>query len=94
MPSFVVAYARKNHFLIPEINKQIEAFKSNGLIGLWIRQYTSYKHNDRSATSNPSQLKFENLRGAFEILIYGLVIAFVIFIIELVNRLFLAFFKK
>lgn len=87
MPSFVVAYARKNLYLIPEINKQIEAFKSNGLIGFWIKQYTSYKHNYRSASSHPSQLKFVNLQGAFEILIYGLVIAFAIFIIELLVRI-------
>lgn len=84
MPSFVAAYMRKNHFLVGEIDKRIEALMSNGLMGHWIKQYTSYKHTLKSnQNSHPSQLKMENLQGAFEILIYGLFLAFMNFLFEI-----------
>lgn len=84
MSSFVVAYMYKNHFLIDEINKEIEDFQSNGLMVYWINKNTQFKHSGiKSASSRPTTMKLENLKGAFEILFYGLIICSICFIIEI-----------
>lgn len=83
MPSYVVAYMRKNHFLVNEINEKIDQLKSNGLLSYWIKQHTVYRHQKgATVNSNPSKLKMENVRGAFEILFYGLIISFIVLLLE------------
>lgn len=85
MPSFVVAYLRKNHYLVDEFNQQIEAMKANGLRRMLVQKYTSSRHGTIKGDSyQPSQLKIENLRGAFEILGYGLLISFTGFTLEFI----------
>lgn len=84
MSSFVVAYMYKNHFLIDEINREIEAYQSNGLMVHWINKYTQFKHSGvKSASFRPTTMKLENLEGAFEILFYGLIICCICFVIEI-----------
>lgn len=83
MSSFIVAYFRRNHFLVGEINARIEALKSNGILGYWVKQYTSNKHSGIIAASyQPSQLNIEKLLGAFEILGYGLLVSLLCFTLE------------
>lgn len=99
MSSFVVAYLRKNHYLVEEINQLIEAMKANGMQTMMVQKYTSSQHGSiKSGSYQPSRLKIDNLRGAFEILGYGLLISFTCFTFELtvsriikfcVKRLFL-----
>lgn len=85
MSSFIVTYMQKNHFLIHEVNQKIEAFQANGIMGQWIHRFTSYKHGStKSTSSHPLAMKMENLRGAFDILLYGLLICFGCFVFEIV----------
>lgn len=85
MSSFIVAYLRKNHFLVNKIDEKIGAFKSSGLLTYWIDKYTARRFKMLKNTSaTPSQLTLINLQGAFEILIYGLMISLVSLIIEYV----------
>lgn len=83
MSSFVVAYLRKDHYLANEINKQIEALKSNGLQKRWRESYTNSRHSSsRTKNYQPTELKLDHLKGAFQILGYGLVAAFTILCFE------------
>lgn len=82
MSSFVVSYMRRNHFLINEVNREIEALQSNGMLGFWIKTYTSYKHTKLKSQSLPSKLKMNNLKGAFQILLCGLLFSFFYFSAE------------
>lgn len=94
MSRFVAAYTRKNHFLAGEIDMQIEALRTNGVLNQLINKYTNNKlSHQASIKSNPSQLKMENLRGAFEILIFGLMIAFIVFVFEIFSRVIKRFVK-
>lgn len=85
--SFVVAYMRQNHFLIHQINRRIEAYQSNGMMLYWIMKYTSSKHvkAKKAASSPPTAMKMKNLAGAFQILMYGLLICLICFLIEVFN---------
>lgn len=83
MSSFVVAYLRKDHFLANEMNTQIEAMKSNGLQKRWRESYTNSRHSSlRTNNYRPTELKLDNLKGAFQVLGYGLVAAFIILCFE------------
>lgn len=82
MSSFIVAYLSKNHYLEKEINYRITELKTNGILNFWIKKYTNFKNSKSASTYRPSALKMENLRGAFEILLYGLLISFAFMIIE------------
>lgn len=84
MPSYIVAYMRKNHFLIDKIDEKIEALKANGMLANWIKKYTKTKQASRNADAIPSKLTMAHLSGAFEILIYGLTISFAAFTTEFI----------
>jgi hypothetical protein len=85
MPSFIVAYMRKNHFLIDKIDDKIEALKSNGILSNLIRKYTKSKQTSmKNVDAVPSQLTMAHLQGAFEILIYGLTISFATLTMEFI----------
>jgi tetrahydromethanopterin S-methyltransferase subunit B len=92
MSSFIAAYMRKNHFLAIEIDKKIESFKSNGMLERWIKKYTKHENNAITSNSVPSKLELSNLQGAFEILIYGLVVSLIILALELIYIKFKNFF--
>lgn len=85
MPSFVVAYMRKNHFLVHQINRKIELFQSNGILVHWIHRFTKFKHGHmiKSTSSRPVATKMKNIRGAFDILLYGLLISLLCFLFEI-----------
>lgn len=85
MISFIVAYMQKNHYLINEVNLKIEALQTNGIMVNWINhQLMSYKHRqNKSPSSGPEVMKIENLRGAFDILILGLLTCFLCFAFEI-----------
>lgn len=85
MSSFIVAYMKKNHFLVMKIDEKIGVFKSSGLLTYWIDKYTARRFKLlESANAIPSQLTIINLEGAFEILMYGLMISLVSLIIEFI----------
>lgn len=88
LPSFVVSYLRKDHFLVSEINTKIEELQSNGLLSFWIKKYTNYKHSKISNLNiQPSKLKPDHLRGAFQVLAYGLSIAAMSFVFEFIFKM-------
>lgn len=82
MSSFVVAYMRRNHFLITEVDQEIEALQSNGMLGLWVKKYTSQQSAKFKSKAYPSSLKMNDLRGAFDILLPSLLICFLCFSAE------------
>jgi hypothetical protein len=86
MPSFIVAYMRRNHFLVPMIDERIEALKSNGILLKLIAKYTKARRSSMKSHDDafPSTLTMQHLQGAFEILIYGLAISFAAFALEFI----------
>lgn len=83
----VVIYARKNFYLIEELNEKIGILKSAGLINFWhfqpINKRISLKSSERDKTAAPKVLRLHQLIGTFETLGIGILISSVTFILEL-----------
>jgi hypothetical protein len=78
----VVMYARKQFFLLPEINEQIKLLNANGLIRYWHDSSVDRRKLMTSETAHPKVLKFHSMIGCFQILIFGCLVSLVVFIIE------------
>lgn len=69
--------------LTTEINEQISALTSNGLIEKWAANQIDFSHFKlNSNTVGPRKLTNEQLMGAYQILMAGLLISFLIFAAE------------
>lgn len=67
--------------MIDEFNEKIGHFKASGLIDFWMSKFVSMDLNN--SKESLSSLSLKHLLGTFMVLIYGLTIAFIVFIIEL-----------
>lgn len=88
----IVFYFTKNFYLIDEINKKISQFKANGLIIFWMAKYIE---NDKNRSKEPpSRLNIKHLNGTFELLVCGLIIASMVFVVELLKKKFCEMIRK
>lgn len=79
----VVMYFQKNYFLVPAIDDVIQNLQSGGFIEYWHYEFLK-KTCVISEARGLEKLNLEHLRGAFEILASGLLIAFVAHVSELI----------
>jgi hypothetical protein len=74
-----VFYFAKNFYLVDEINDKISQFKSNGLIDCLMKKYFV---KDKKGKDPPAGLKFKQLSGIFELLVYGWISATCVMLVE------------
>lgn len=83
----IVFYFTKNFFLVDEFNEKISLFKANGLINFWMSRYAGA--NVIKKEDIPTKLTLINMQGTFELFLYGLTVAIILFVNEcFVNRYF------
>lgn len=82
----IVAYTRKNFFLLDALNKKIDCFKAAGLIDYWFFNDYNLANATAKTFEGPKQLTVDKLAGCFKILSFGCGVSFVVFIIELVAQ--------
>lgn len=75
---------QKNSYLKDAFDQKMKLLKSNGLINYWISQYIDYSYSRVKKTNKaPEKLNVQQLVGGFKICFYGLCIATISFILEL-----------
>jgi hypothetical protein len=83
-----VIYARKNYFLLDELNKHIENLKAAGLIELWHKQNFNIKQQDERP--GLKALSLDDFRGCFYLFLCGVLSSLAVFcgeaLIACVNR--------
>lgn len=89
----VVIYTRKNFYLLGALNEKIEEIKSSGLLEYW-----HYKGDHQSKSLNakkvPKVLTIKRLVGCFEILVWGLLLSFLSFSVEILVWKYSSYFQK
>ena len=79
----IVMYTKKNFYLIPELNKNLELLKQSGLINFW-RQTVFDKGTLKTSNQKaPKIIKLNHITGSLQILLIGFVSSLVVFIVEL-----------
>ncbi|XP_055910410.1 uncharacterized protein LOC129944771 [Eupeodes corollae] len=78
-------YFSKHSYLIERFNGILMNLRSSGLINLWASQHMDSSFfvkgkNDKEA------LKFKQLRGTFDVYLMFLIVAFIIFLLELLSK--------
>ncbi|XP_070491373.1 uncharacterized protein [Chironomus tepperi] len=81
-----VFYMRKNSYLTNIINEKIDDLLSNGLINYWISKYLDDKYlRLKPLEGGPDVLDIDELYGAFQLLVLGLICSFISFIVEVLR---------
>ncbi|CRK92117.1 CLUMA_CG005842, isoform A [Clunio marinus] len=79
----MVFYFQKDFYLVNEFNDKMNDLKENGLINLWISKYVDKRFtNQKETLVGALPLNVHHLLAIFELWIGGLVISFIIFILE------------
>lgn len=78
-----VFYFSKNFYLVGEINEKISQLKASGFIKVWIKKYFI---DDKKVKEMPSSVKFSEVFGTFELLVFGWIGAVCVFLLELVFK--------
>lgn len=78
----IVIYFRKNFYLATEFDEIISRLTASGLVNHWFSQYIAKSMKGQSK-SGPSSLKLLQLKGIFEVLVYGLVFSLACFTLEI-----------
>lgn len=91
----IVIYMHKQTCLARQIDHKIIDLVTGGFIDLWASTFTDKKYLKRKSKSRANALTFEQLSGAFQLLITGLIICVIIFLCELmIMRVKCGIFKK
>lgn len=80
----IVLYFRKHHYLLQAVNQKISLFKAAGLIDVFVSRF-SRATSKRVGKNDPKVMTFYDLSGTFKVLLIGLLLAFLIFIVELLT---------
>lgn len=89
----IVMYTRKNFFLIEELNEKLEAFKAAGLIVKWYKDDLNQTALNEKESIAPRIISTHDVLGSFQILSFGLVGSFIVFLTE-ISKGFLCLLKK
>lgn len=79
----IVVYTRRDFFLLSAMNKKIEDFKTAGLINFWISEDLNMEIMKKIDPTYPRVLTLAQLIGGFQLLLFGCLISFVVFIVEI-----------
>lgn len=79
----IVAYVKKDFYLLPTMDANIHTLTAVGLIQHWYRKVadeTSYK---KTEFSQPKILEIKDLLACFQIYLFGFVISFTVLLMEI-----------
>lgn len=80
----VAIYFNKDSCLIHQVNTIIVNLISGGLIDTWASNFIDRSFLKRKSKSNAIQLSMDQLSGAFQLLIAGLILSFFVFLVEII----------
>lgn len=84
MTNHLIFYFRKNFYLVDEINERIRRLRSAGIINFFISKYSDEKYKKIEETNNgPTQLTVNHFIGILQLWLFGLIVSFVLFLIEI-----------
>ena len=90
-----VFYLQKNSYLTEIFNEKIDALKSAGLIDYWMSKYLDPEYlSVKVEEKGPTQLKFSELSGAFQLLVFGFFCSSAAFIVEISLKQIIILLKK
>lgn len=85
MKTGFVFYFRKNHYIIDDINTYLDGMRSNGFIDFISSKYAQMK-NLKDEDTGPKMLELQHLNGAFKIYFILNLIAFAVFLLEVMFK--------
>lgn len=88
----IVFYFTRNFYLVYEINEKVSHLKSGGFINYLMSKYLSKDFTKKNVLIE--SLSMKQLHGIFQILMYGLLLALVVFFMEMTWKLFKKFFNR
>lgn len=81
-----VFYFQQNHFLVNNVDRNIELFRQSGLIDKWTNKYVDKRFLQRvEEEKSPQPLSFLHLSAVFHVMLIGHGFSFLVFMIELVS---------
>lgn len=81
----LVIYMQKQSCLEQEFNDQILALTGGGFLDSWALRFINRDHMKELNDHQPTKLNMSQLSGGYELLISGLLIATVVFLMELLS---------
>lgn len=79
----LVFYVKKDFYLLDALNDKIELLKAAGLINFWQSQDIHIEILKDKSPNFARVLKFTQLVGCFQLLLFGLLISFIVFLLEI-----------
>lgn len=90
-----VFYFRKNHYLVDEMNAEIEKLLSNGIVNHYRSRYADARFLKPIKQNNERKvLTLQHFSGAFRVLMICFSIAFIVFLFELMTTVKKLKFRK
>ncbi|KAG5675518.1 hypothetical protein PVAND_005414 [Polypedilum vanderplanki] len=78
-------YMHRQTCLAHNVNENIIKLTNSGLMESWKKKFVDRSYLKLRINEEPKQLDNEKLAGAYKLLIYGLIISFIVFIVELIS---------
>lgn len=83
----IVYYYPKNFHLVEAINEKIGILKAAGLVQLWMDKYIDKSYiNIKPPAKGPREISINQILGGFEVVAFGLTLASLIFIVEMLSK--------
>lgn len=81
-----VIYETKNFYLADIINEQIEILKAAGLVNYWHMKRFDKRSVAMTVNNYPTVIRFHQLAGSFQVLIFGLLLSLLALMVEFLNK--------
>lgn len=82
----IVYYYPKNFHLIHVLDEKLELLKSAGIVSMWMNHYVDKSYvNIKTPSTGPRIINVNQLLGSFEVWMIGMLLAFSIFVIEMLS---------
>jgi hypothetical protein len=82
VPTQIVFYFSKNFYLVKPFNRKIRQLQEGGLVFHTMSKFIS--RVERAESQHQKKLNLEQLRGVFQIYVFGLLMAISVFLVEII----------
>ena len=82
----LVILAQKNFYLLDAFNEKLDIMNQAGLIDFWYREDVKKSDLKDEATKTRTVLSLTDFLACFQVLIFGLIASFIVFLIELIQE--------
>lgn len=78
-------FFQKNSPYVKTFNELTSLFKSAGLIDFWAKKYLDNSYLKlKKLTNEPKKMSFDQLKGSFELLLFGCLLSLFAFLVEII----------